>query len=131
MVQRQPSRATGARRTDRDPNTLLNALVGAVVTVVTSPLLPFAAIVGGSVAGYLQRGSLAGGAKVGALAGAMATVPAFLVAWLAVGVFLLGADPFFALTSLFAAAIFVAVAAYLVGAGALGGAIGADLREEL
>ncbi|WP_435177441.1 DUF5518 domain-containing protein [Halorussus sp. AFM4] len=126
---RSPS--TADRPPRDEPNTLLNAVVGAVVTVVTAPALPFAAIVGGAVAGYLQRGRLGEGATVGALAGAMAAIPAALFAWVVVGFFFLGADPFFALSSVFAAVLFVVVAVYLVGAGALGGALGAYLRREL
>ncbi|WP_137284118.1 DUF5518 domain-containing protein [Halorussus salinisoli] len=114
-----------------EPNTLMNAVVGAIVTVVTAPLLPFAAIVGGGVAGYLQRGDFAEGAKVGAIAGAIATVPAFLFAWAVVGFVLLGGDPLLALSSLFAIFLFVVVALYLVGAGALGGALAVYLRREL
>jgi hypothetical protein len=114
-----------------EPNTLLNAFVGAVVTVVTAPLLPFAAIFGGGVAGYLQRSDLAEGAKVGAISGGVAAIPAFLFAWVVVGFFLLGADPFFALGGLFAAMVFVFVVGYLVGAGALGGALGVYVQREL
>ncbi|WP_276299582.1 DUF5518 domain-containing protein [Halorussus lipolyticus] len=116
---------------DDDPNTLMNALVGAVATVLTAPLLPLAAIFGGGVAGYLQRGDLAEGAKVGAISGAIAAIPASLLAWVVVGLVLLGGDPFFALTSIFAVFIFVFLVGYLVGAGALGGALGAYLRREL
>jgi hypothetical protein len=114
-----------------EPNTLLNAVVGAVVTVVTAPALPFAAIAGGGVAGYLQRGDITEGAKVGATSGAMAAVPAFVFAWAVVGFLLLGADPVLALSSLFAVVVFVGVTGYLVGAGALGGSLGAYLRTEL
>lgn len=122
-----------ARPRDRPApsNTLLNVLVGAIVTVVTAPLLPFAAIVGGGVAGYLQRGDVREGATVGALSGAVAAVPAFLLVWVVVGMFLLGFDALFALASLFAVVVFAVVVAYLVGAGALGGALGAYLRREL
>jgi hypothetical protein len=114
-----------------EPNTLLNAVVGAVVTVITAPMLPFAAIFGGGVAGYLQRSSLENGAKVGAISGALAAVPAFLIVWLVVGFLLLGFDPFFGFAGLFALVVFVAVLGYLVVAGALGGALGAYLRREL
>ncbi|UPV75679.1 DUF5518 domain-containing protein [Halorussus limi] len=138
MVERE----TTARTTDRppvaderppddDPNTLTNAVVGAVVSVVGAPLLPFAAIGGGGVAGYLQGTDLREGAKVGAVSGAIATVPAFVLAWAVAGFLFIGMDPFLALTSLFAAFLFVLVAGYLVGAGALGGALGAYLRNEL
>ena len=114
-----------------DPNTFRNAIIGAIAIIVTAPLLPFAAIFGGGVAGYLQRSDLGKGAKVGAIAGALAAVPAFFIVWLVVGFFLLGGNPFFALTSVFAVLIFVVVAGYLVGAGALGGALGTYLRREL
>ncbi|WP_132059234.1 DUF5518 domain-containing protein [Halorussus amylolyticus] len=122
------------RSSTRDqPNTFVNALVGAVVTVVTAPLLPFAAIIGGGVAGFLQRGDLAEGAKVGAFAGAVASIPAALVAWLVVGFFGLGLglDPLFGLSIVFAGLLLLVVAGYLVGAGALGGALGAYLRQEI
>ena len=114
-----------------DPNTFLNALVGAVVTVLTAPLLPLAAIFGGATAGYLQRGDLAEGAKVGALSGAIAAVPAVLLVWLVVAFFLISTDPLFGFSVVFAAVLFVFVGSYLVGAGALGGALGAYLRREL
>ena len=124
-----------ANATPPDPDggssTPLNALVGAAVTVVTAPLLPFAAVVGGAVAGYLERGNLVEGAKVGALSGIVAAVPAAFLAWLVVGVLLLGADPVFAFTSVFAAVLASFVVTYLVGAGAFGGALGAYLRREL
>lgn len=121
---------TAARARDRpaEPNTLLNVLVGAAVTVVTAPLLPFAAIVGGGVAGYLQRGDLREGATVGAASGAVASVPAFLLVWVAVGVLFLGLDSLFALTTVVALVLLAVVVGYLVGAGALGGALGAYLR---
>lgn len=122
---------TAERQSADEPNTVLNAVVGAVVTIVTAPLLPLAAVFGGAVAGYLQRGDLSSGATVGALAGAIAAIPAFLIAWFAIGILLISADPFAALTSAFAFVLFFVVVGYLVGAGALGGALGAYLRSEL
>ena len=113
-----------------EPHFLLNALIGAVVTVVTAPLLPVAAVFGGAASGYLQRTDLGGGAKIGALSGAIASIPAVLVVWFGVGLFFLGVDPF-GFTTIFAVVIFVLIAGYLTGAGALGGAIGAYLRREL
>jgi hypothetical protein len=134
MERERTTRSTHRRPSEErreDPNTLLNALVGAVATVVTAPLLPFAAIFGGGVAGYLQRGDLEEGAKVGAASGLLAAIPAFFVAWLVVGFLLLGLDPVLALTSVFALLVFAVVAGYLVAAGALGGALGAYVRREL
>lgn len=129
MVEQPTATRTGSSP-DR-PNTLLNVLVGAIVTVITAPLLPFAAIVGGAAAGYLQRGDVREGATVGALSGAVAAIPAFFVAWVIVGVFLLGFDALSAIMSIFAFVVFAVVVGYLVGAGALGGALGAYLRREL
>lgn len=71
----------------------MNAVVGAAATVLTAPLLPFAAIFGGAIAGYLQRSDLEEGAKVGARSGAIAALPAFLLVWLVVEFFLLGSTP--------------------------------------
>lgn len=131
MVSESQAVASKPSRPTDEPNVLLNALIGAAVTVVTAPLLPLAAVVGGGVAGYLQRGTTWDGAKVGALSGAIASLPALLVVWFVVGIFFLGVDPLFGLTSLLATVFVVVVVGYLVGAGALGGALGAYLREEL
>lgn len=128
-TERRPPTADRPRRDD--PNTLMNALIGAVVTVITAPLLPVAAIFGGAAAGYLQRGDLAEGAKVGAISGAIAAIPAVLLVWLVVGFFLIGADPLFGFSIVIALVVFFFVGSYLVGAGALGGALGAFLRREL
>jgi len=90
-------------------DTLLNAAIGAVVTLILSftgfsssppgdPASPrrvvtlvlsftgFSPILGGMAAGYLQRGDRAGGTRVGALAGALAAVP-FLLLFLLFGGF--------------------------------------------
>lgn len=120
-----------SRPADSSPSFLLNALIGAVVTIVTAPLLPLAAIVGGGVAGYLQRGDLGTGAKVGAVSGLIAAVPAVFFAWLVASLFLLGGDLLFGLTSIVIVVGFLVLLGYLVGAGALGGALGAYLRAEM
>ena len=129
--ERTVTRSRGRQVPESEPNTLVNVVVGAAATVVTTPLLPVAAVFGGGVAGYLQHRDLAAGAKVGALSGAVASIPAFFLAWLVVGVFLLGGVGAAALGGVFALVAFLAVAGYLVVAGALGGAAGAYLRQEL
>jgi hypothetical protein len=70
-------------------DTLLNAVLGAVVTVLLS-FVGFSALLGGAVAGYLQRETRRDGAKVGALSGAFATVPFLLVVVVGVGFFFVG-----------------------------------------
>lgn len=119
---------TDARRGEDDPSTPTSALVGAVVTLVAAPLLPFAAVAGGGVAGYLQRGDLEMGATAGALAGLVAAVPAFLGVWFVGAWLLLGVIHPFGFASVLAVVAFVVVVAHFVVAGALGGAIGAYVR---
>lgn len=112
-------------------DTLLNAAIGAVLSVVGAPLLPVAAVFGGAVAGYLQGGDERDGARVGALSGVIATVPVVLV--LSLALLFLPFVPFeFAAVGVFVLGILLFVsAAYLVGAGAVGGVIGAYLHDEL
>ena len=125
-----------ATRTERfgdgESSTRMNALVGAVVAIVAAPMLPFAAIVGGAVAGYLQQGDLDVGARVGAFAGGIAAVPAILGVFL-FGGFLLGVGSLSHLlyTPLFALLAVVLVPVYYLVAGGIGGAVGSYLRTEL
>ena len=67
-------------------DTLLNAVIGAAVTVVLS-FTGVSPLLGGGVAGYLQRGTRGDGARVGALAGAIALVPFLFFVILGVGFF--------------------------------------------
>lgn len=113
-------------------DTLLNAGVGALVSIVLS-WLPFAAVLGGAVAAYLEvsEADVGEGARVGALSGLIALLPVVLI------LFLLGSlVPFLpleigALGAIALFFVFVVTAAYLIGAGALGGVLGAYLKEEL
>jgi len=116
-------------------DTLLNAVIGAVASVVLS-FLPFGIVLGGAIAGYLQGAAkdYREGATVGALAGLLALLPVLGLLFLFGSVFPLfaGFDPRLVgpviLVALFAV---VASAVYFVGGGALGGAIGAYLVDEL
>lgn len=128
MTEQVSSAPTQVQSSD-SPNALMNAGIGALITLLTAPILPFAAIVGGGVSGYLQRRDLREGATVGGLAGGLASIPIAILIWFIVGVGLLGYAP--PPLSVFALAVFLVTVAYLVGAGALGGAIGAYLRREL
>lgn len=60
-------------------NTFVNALVGAVVTVVTVSIIPFSPVVGGLVSGYLEGGDTGDALRVGALSGVLALIPALLL----------------------------------------------------
>lgn len=64
-------------KTER-PKTLVNAVIGAVVTLVTS-FIPFSPVIGGGVAGYLQKRGHREGARVGAIAGLIAAIPIALL----------------------------------------------------
>ncbi|WP_436932132.1 DUF5518 domain-containing protein [Halosimplex halobium] len=111
----------------------VNALIGAVVMVVLS-WIPFATVLGGGVAGYLQRGTRMEGARIGAVSGLIAAVPVFAVLVLVFSVFSFGAVVG---GEAFGAAVFVAIAlfalavtaAVVAGTGAVGGYLGVYLRE--
>jgi hypothetical protein len=70
--------------TDVEQSTAISALIGAVVTVVTS-FVPFSPIVGGAVAAYLRRGGRREGARVGAISGLIAAIPIVLILGLIFG----------------------------------------------
>jgi hypothetical protein len=57
------------------PNTVLNALLGALVTATTALFVPFSPVLGGAAAGYLQGGETSDGLKIGAISGLIALVP--------------------------------------------------------
>lgn len=115
-------------------DTLLNAVIGAVVTVLTS-FVPVSPVIGGAVAGYLQRRD---GLSVGALSGVLAAIPLVALFGLLLtffGVFLgfgaptellaFGALGLFGLLLVFA--VLVLISALL---GALGGLLGVYIYEE-
>lgn len=114
-------------------DTLLNALIGAVVSVLLA-FLPFSTVLGGGVAGYLQKGSREEGLRVGAISGLIAMIPIFLVASL------FGSMFFFSMLGLgprgLAGFGFVLVVGllflvlYTVALAALGGYLGAYVATE-
>lgn len=128
--------STAVTSTDDEhaPNTLLNALIGAVVGVLLS-FIPLSTILGGAVAGYLEGGDTATGAKVGALAGLIALVPFVFV--LVVATFFvpvlagLGGGlgiPFAFWFIVFGVVVFGSI--YVVGLSILGGIVGSYLKTE-
>lgn len=102
-----------------------NALLGAVVTVVTS-FIPLSGLLGGGVAGYLQPVDRWDGAHVGALAGVMLTIP-LLIVLVAVIVGLVMADQVTIGLLVFLATVFVAL--FAIGVSAIGGYLGAYIRD--
>lgn len=115
-------------------DTLLNAVVGAVVTVVFS-FTGFSPLAGGGVAGYLQAETRTQGAMVGALSGALSFLPFLFLAVLGFGVLALGpmAGAGFPGGIELLVVLFVALPLFLlwtVGLGAVGGYLGTYLYEE-
>jgi ABC-type spermidine/putrescine transport system permease subunit II len=111
-------------------NRLLNALIGAVVTVVTS-VVPLSPVLGGAVAGYLQRGDNEEGATVGALSGVLVTVPLAVIGTLLVALFTIAPQGggLGLVAGVFLLSVFV-VGLYAVSLSVLGGVIGAYLARE-
>lgn len=116
-------------------NTFVNALVGAVITAVTSGFIPFAPVLGGAAAGYFQGGSRSDGLRVGAISGGIASIPVVGIAFLIfsfLGVVSLGsaeAIPF-AIGGIVVVVIFVFILLYTVGLSALGGWIGNYVKND-
>lgn len=116
-------------------DTLINAVLGAVVTVIFS-FIGFSPVIGGAVSGYLQQESRRSCVKVGALSGVFAFLPFMFFIFLIVGIvtFLMpmggsGLPGGLELLIIFLVIVpFVAI--WNIGLGALGGFFGSYLREE-
>lgn len=110
-------------------DTLVNALLGAVVAIVLT-FLPLSPMLGGLVAGYLQGGDRGDGVRVGAIAGVIAFLPVagFGVLVFGFGAFyLVGGLPLrlgVAGVVVFLLFMLVVVGLYTVGLAALGGWLG-------
>jgi len=119
-------------------DTLINAVVGALVSAIVGWFLPFGPLFGGMAAGYMQGGDTSEGLKVGALSGALGLIPALLVGGLVfvvVGALFLGvgvgeflAASFF--TGFLVVLVLFGLAVYFVGFGALGGYIGSYVKSD-
>lgn len=110
-------------------NTLVNALVGAVVSVVASSFIPFAPLLGGALAGYFQGGTRSEGLRVGGISGAIALIPVVGIIFLVfsfLGFVSLGSGEGAALAvgGIVMLFVFAFLALYTVGLSALGGWIG-------
>lgn len=119
--------------------TLVNAVVGAVVTVLGSMVIPFAAVFGGAVAGYLEGGSRSDGIRVGFISGLIALVPGALLGLLVFGIFgsfVVGMGPGmdgvgFGLFSLgFLFLVLAVVAVVVVSLSTLGGWVGNYIKYD-
>lgn len=108
------------------PNTLINALIGAVVTIVLSFTM-ISPVLGGAAAGFLQQKD---GARVGAISGLIAVVPVILSVFGLIGV--LGFLSIPAAIGIFVIVLgLLLIPIYVIGLSALGGYLGVYLRDEL
>lgn len=113
-------------------DTLLNAVIGAVVSVILA-FLPFSPLLGGGVAGYLQKGSREDGLRVGAISGLITMLPLFVIGSLFGGALLplIGIDPAAAFgVAAFLMVVIGFVLLYTVALAAIGGYIGVYLATE-
>lgn len=115
-------------------DTYVNALLGAVVTVVLS-FLPLSPLLGGLLAGYLEGGDREAGIRVGSLAGLIALVPFLAIAVFfggLLGFFLVGTVPVRvgAIGIVLFLVLLVLAGLYTIGLGAVGGWLGTYVRAD-
>lgn len=111
-----------------------NAVLGAVVSAVTS-FLPFSPAIGGGVAGYLERDESARSTSVGAISGLLVAAPLLVVLVFVLCGFLAGltgAGETTIATIVGAAMVFALLVVAVVGAGlgAIGGFAGGKIAED-
>lgn len=71
-----------------DGDTLMNAIIGAAVTIITTAFVPAAPLLGGALGGYLEGGTRGDGLRVGLYAGLLALLPLVLIIVFFGGLFL-------------------------------------------
>lgn len=129
------NRSSETADADGGPGLVTNAVIGAVITVVTA-FVPFSPVLGGGVAGYLQRGSDREGLRVGALSGVIASLPILAIVGLvtAVGFFGIALTGEVALPLAVGAVLFLVslfVIGYTVVLSTIGGFAGAAIAASL
>lgn len=125
MVMRRRDHRRARERGVVSSTIIADGIVGAVVTVVTS-FIPFSALIGGGVAGYLYGGDRLSGAKAGALSGILLALPTVLIlGFLTLGFASAGLSW---LTFVLVFALIFSTA-FLVGLSAIGGYLGVLVAE--
>jgi hypothetical protein len=110
-------------------NSYINALVGAAVTVVLS-FIPFSPLLGGAVAGFLERWN---GARIGFISGVFAAIPLFiLLAVVGVGISIVPGFGHGLAEGVVVVALLLVLflVAYVVTLSVVGGVVGVYLGEE-
>ncbi|ELZ42929.1 hypothetical protein C471_03015 [Halorubrum saccharovorum DSM 1137] len=121
----------GNRRVVNTDNSLLNAAIGAVATIGLS-FTGISPVLGGALAAYLEGGETGDGLRVGALSGLIASLPLAAIVVFALAVFSFGGDLGVAIGGgLLVLAIVAIAVGYTVALSALGGVLGAYLKDEL
>ncbi len=114
--------------TDDFSNPIANAILGAVVGILLS-FIPFAPLLGGGVAAYLQGGTPSNGLRMGLIAGLIMLIP-YLFAAMFVMLVMMGMIA----QSAFGVIVLGALAfgsVYTVGLSVVGGYLGVYVRQEL
>jgi hypothetical protein len=112
-------------------NTYLNALIGAITTILLS-FTGISPVLGGAVAGYLEGGETSDGLRVGAISGAVASLPILGVVFLFLLFIPIAPEPGVVIGSgLLLLAIVALAFGYTMALSALGGVIGAYATREL
>jgi hypothetical protein len=123
-----PSEQATAASPSGGSSTLINGLLGGFAGILLS-FIPFAAIVGGVLAGYLEGGQPTDGLKPGAIAGLVMFLPVtFIVFFL---LFIMGMAGTPAAIGILGIVILLFSALYSIGSGVLGGYLGVYLKNEL
>lgn len=127
------SRVRRATTDTAAPDSITLAIVGAVVTIVTS-FVPLSPVLGGTVAGYLSESDTSGGARIGAYAGLVAAIPftllgLFVLTGLAVAAAELGLAGLSVVGTLAMVFAILVSVVYLVGLSALGGYLGVKIAN--
>ena len=123
-----PSTETDSRSTEGFSNPIANAIIGAVAGIVLS-FIPFAPLLGGGIAAYLQGGETSDGLRLGLLAGLIMLLP-YAFAGMFLMLILTGA----AVESAFGLLVLGAIvfgSVYTVGLSVLGGYLGIYVSQEL
>lgn len=123
-----PSEQATAASPSGGSSTLINGLLGGFAGIFLS-FIPFAAILGGVLAGYLEGGQPQDGLKPGAIAGLVMFLPVTFISFFLL--FILGMAGTPAAIGVLGIVILLFSALYSIGSGVLGGYLGVYLKNEL